>query len=120
MLITNSPPEFTSGHPIVTNIVTNDETVVSKETYPRQRAHLDGVGVTEVTNPTKSVQGVLGKSLFELDDITASLNGNNINPEQPRNWAGLLVLLAITSITLLYTNFGTLIGNVRFHHRQSF
>lgn len=120
-LPTNSPSEFTSRHQNVTgNIVTSiDPVVVKEEAYPRQRVHLgDGV-VKEVTNPIKSTQGILGtKSLFELDEITANLNDNKINPEQSKNWAGLLVLLAITSITILYTNFGVFIGNVRLYKEK--
>lgn len=118
-LLTKSAPELISGHQNVKSFVTNDHAVINEESYPRKRAHVDSM-VTEVTNPTKSTRGILGNSLFELDGITASLNENKINPEQHKNWAGLLVLLAITSITLLYTSFGILIGNVRFHQIKIF
>lgn len=88
------------------------ECSIKDENQPRQRskeASLHGMIPEVVPNQVKSTQGV--GSLFGSDDVTAILDGK-IKEENPQNFAFLLVLIAITSITLLYTSFGVLIGHV--------
>ncbi len=84
---------------------------IKDENQPRQRskeASLHGMIPEVVPNQVKSTQGV--GSLLGSDDVTAILDGKL--KEQPKNFAFVLVLIAITSITLLYTSFGALIGHV--------
>jgi hypothetical protein len=68
--------------------------------------------LTGSTNPLMGSLGI-GKSLFEMDG--GQLLNEKTNEEHAKNnTSGFLVLLAITSITLLFTGFGVFLGHVRY------
>lgn len=81
-----------------------------QQTFPRQRSGFNDT-IPEANIQPTNFKG-MGKSLFELDEVK-NVHENKIIQEQPKNVATLLVFIAITSITLLFTNFGILIGHVR-------
>ena len=82
---------------------------VKEETNLRQRSGLNETFSTS-TNPLSGGLSV-GKNLFEMD---SQFHNGKTNEEHTKNInSGLLVLLAITSITLLFTGFGLFLGHVR-------
>ncbi len=88
-------------------IITNS--ILKEETHLRQRS---GVNET-VTGSTNPLLGLgIEKNLFEMDGGQLQ-NGKTIEEHPKNNTPGLLVFLAITSITLLFTGFGVFLGHVR-------
>ncbi|XP_032792396.2 uncharacterized protein LOC116929318 [Daphnia magna] len=86
---------------------TVSESLLKKEAHIRQRSNIN---VTLATPKNQMMSGIeTSKNFFEVDGCLPE-NGP-LTKEQPKNTAGLLVLLAITSITLLYTSFGVFIGH---------
>lgn len=83
--------------------------ILKEETHLRQRSGVNET-VTESTNPLLGLG--IEKNLFEMDG--GPLQNGKTNEEHPKNnTPGLLVFLAITSITLLSTGFGVFLGHVR-------
>ena len=90
-------------------IITNS--ILKEDTHLRQRSGLNET-LTGSTNPLMG-SVVIGKSLFEMDG--GQLLNEKTNEEHAKNnTSGFLVLLAITSITLLFTGFGVFLGHVRY------
>jgi hypothetical protein len=90
-------------------IITNS--ILKEDTHLRQRSCLNET-LTGSTNPLMGSLGI-GKSLFEMDG--GQLLNEKTNEEHAKNnTSGFLVLLAITSITLLFTGFGVFLGHVRY------
>lgn len=83
--------------------------LLKEEPHIRQRYYVDEPLIT-AKNQTVSGTG-MSKRLFDFNG--SLLENGTVSKEQTKNTAGLLVLLAITSITLLYTSFGVFIGHVR-------
>nr|CAH0106546.1 unnamed protein product [Daphnia galeata] len=87
-------------------IITNS--ILKEDTHLRQRSGLNET-LTGSTNPLMGSLGI-GKSLFEMDG--GQLLNEKTNEEHAKNnTSGFLVLLAITSITLLFTGFGVFLGH---------
>ena len=91
------------------------ESCIVKNSIPKEESHLrQRSGLNETlatsTNPLLGSLG-MGKNLFEMGG--GQLQNEKTTEEFKNNTAGLLVLLAITSITLLFTGFGVFLGHVR-------
>ncbi|XP_057377252.1 uncharacterized protein LOC130698591 [Daphnia carinata] len=86
---------------------TVSEAVPKEEHHIRQRSNMNAT----LASPTYQMMGSTetSKTFFEVD---GGLPENGLlTKDLPKNTAGLLVFLAITSITLLYTSFGVFIGH---------
>ena len=92
--------------------------ILKEETHLRQRSGLDET----VAGSTSPLLGGLGieKNLFEMDGGQLKKNGKTDEELPKNNTPGLLVFLAITSITLLFTGFGVFLGHVRCLQRKNF
>ncbi|KAI9551953.1 hypothetical protein GHT06_022290 [Daphnia sinensis] len=106
-------PELSSSLASGENEKLRPEQCTVSETLPKEEHHIrqrSNINVTLAT-PTNQMMGgtETTKTFLKVDGVFP--DNTPLSKEQAINTAGLLVLLAITSITLVYTSFGVFIGH---------